>query len=203
MRIFRPLLLVAALGAFAISACGAPPDRSGSEVESTDSALHDANGMWIGGPYHLTGTYSCGGQTWTMKGNFDQTTFTQSTGALLYLSCIQPWFSDLDPTRPELTVSSCISADEGNQFFMNRSGDAVLYNIQRKTCILYSHTVGQTSWTAVSADASIEAVNFQYVKPGGTRGIQDRFQVVVNAATGVGNPGVCSSMSTVFYFASP
>jgi len=199
MRLPRYFLLfaaMAALGAFAFSACGAPPEP---DIETTESGLHDANGMWIGGPIHMVGTYSCGGQTWTMRGNFDQVAGT----GVPYLSRIQPWFSNLDSTRPELTVSSCIDANEGNQFFMYRSGDAVLYNGKRKTCILYSHVAGATSWTYVSDSASIELYNFQYVKPGGPRGIQDRFQIVVNAATGVGNPGVCASMPATFYFAAP
>lgn len=198
MRTSRFLLLVAALGAFAISACGAPRERDQGDVEATDSALHDANGMWLGGPYYLSGTYSCQGQTWAMKGQFDQ---TYSAG--IYLSRIQPWTSSPDSSRPELTVSSCINANEGNQFFMLRSGSDVLYNKSRKSCILYSHPAGSTSWTLVSTDASIEVANFQYVKPGGANGIQDRFAVVVNASGGVGNPGVCSSMFANFYFSAP
>ena len=195
MKLLRLVPCLAVL-VFALASCGdAPPLQ---DVEVTDSALHDANGMWLGGPNYMTGTYSCGGQTWTMKGAFDQTT----GGGGLYLSRIQPWFSNLDSTRPELTVSSCIDANEGNQFFMLRSGSDVLYNRTRKTCMLYSHTVGQTSWTLASSNASIETYNFQYVKPG-PLGIQDRFQVWVSAASGVGNPGVCSLMFASFYFSAP
>ena len=194
------LSLFVALGALALPSCGGePPTQAGTEqVESTDSALHDANGMWIGGPNHMTGTYSCQGDTWTMKGDFDQSYFSGAGG--LYLSRIQPWFG-LDSTRPELTVSSCIDANEGNQFYMLRSGSEVLYNKTRKTCILYSHPRNSGSWTLV-ANASIEWANFQYVKPG-PLGIQDRFQVTVSATSGVGNPGVCSSMSASFYFSAP
>jgi len=190
-RLAAAFALVATL---AVASCGAAPD----DVEATTSALHDANGMWIGGPNHLTGTYSCGGQTWTMKGDFDQSFYSGAGG--LYLSRLQPWFG-FDASRPELTVSSCVNAQEGNQFFMSRSGASVLYNISPKTCLLYSHVVGASAWTAV-ASATIYPADFQYVKPGPTS-IQDRFQVVVTPDTGIGNPGVCSSMVTTFYFSAP
>lgn len=194
-NLIRPLACIALLP-LALAACGgAPPDPQGTDVESTDSGLHDSNGMWIGGPNHMTGTYSCQGDTWTMKGDFDQ---AFSSG--IYLSRIQPWFT-LDSTRPEMTVSSCIDANEGNQFFMLRSGSEVLYNKTRKTCILYSHPRNSSSWTYV-ANASIEWANFQYVKPG-PLGIQDRFQVTVSASSGVGSPGVCSTMTAYFYFSAP
>lgn len=197
----RVLAIIAFIGALAISACGgAPPENGNADVETNESALHDANGMWIGGPYHLTGTYSCQGDTWTMKGDFDQSYYSGAGG--LYLSRIQPWFA-VDSTRPELTVSSCIDANEGNQFYMLRWGADVLYNKTRKTCILYSHARGSTSWSLVSSNAAIEAGNIQYVKPGPTTGVQDRFQVTVSAYAGVGSPGVCSVMGAVFYFAAP
>lgn len=191
----RILATFAILGALAISACGGPPP---DPLFMTSSPLHDANGMWIGGPSHMTGTYSCGGQTWTMKGDFDQA-YSAPLGR--YLSRVAQWTA-VDTSKPESMLSGCINATEGNQFYMAPSGSYVLYNISSKSCILYTHTTGQSSWTG-SASVTIDPANFQYVQPGGPRGVQDRFAVVVTAQTGIGNPGVCASMSATFYFSSP
>lgn len=191
-RLAAVVLLAVAL--LAPAGCGDPPDP----LYMTSSPLHDANGMWIGGPIHMTGTYSCGGQTWTMKGDFDQ---AWSAPLGRYLSRVQQW-TMIDSSRPESMLSGCVNATEGNQFYMALSGPYVLYNISPKSCILYTHTAGQSSWTG-SASVTIDLYNFQYVQPGGPRGIQDRFAVTVTAQNNIGNPGVCQYMSPTFYFAAP
>lgn len=191
-RLAAVVLLAAAL--LAHPGCGEPPDP----LYMTSAPLHDGNGMWIGGPTHMTGTYSCAGQTWTMKGDFDQ---AWSAPLGRYLSRVAQWTA-VDSSRPEAMLSGCINATEGNQFYMSFSGAYVLYNVSPKTCLMYSHTTGASGWTAV-ANVTINPADFQYVQPGGPRGIQDRFAVVVTPTSGVGNPGVCSSMNPTFYFASP
>lgn len=191
-KLFRPLTCIALL-ALAFAACGGTP----SDIESTDSALHDGNGMWIGGPNHLTGTYSCQGLTWTMKGDFDQ---AWSAPLGRYLSRVAQW-TDIDTTRSEAMLSGCTNANEGSQFFMARSGSYVLYNISPKTCLLYTHAVGANSWT-VGAGVTIGVADFQYVRPY-PGNPNDRFQFTVVPTGGVGNPGVCNPITTQVIFSAP
>ena len=192
LRLFPCLALLS----FVLASCGTEP-LAPADVSQSESALHDGNGMWLGGPNYMSGTYACQGDTWRIQARMDQT-----VSAGVYQTRIQDWF-DQTGTEPTLTVSSCINAQEGNQFIMLRSGPNVLYNQATKTCLVYSHKRNEPNNWAYVGSASITPANMQYVKPTPAE-VRDRFQFVITVAPGdVGKPGFCSSIGSTFWFSAP